>query len=111
MRGLRSTLALVIVLAGLGAYVYFVTWKKGDKDYQRLFIGEKNPTGIDIFAKRNDEKRVFVIPAYVESAFNVSTFDLRDKTVLKFDHDKVDGIELTAEGKTFELGKDGSDWK
>src|SRR3954470_24539209 len=27
MRGLRSTLALVLVLGGLGAYIYFVTWK------------------------------------------------------------------------------------
>src|SRR3954452_1029212 len=27
MRGLKSTLALVIVLAGLGAYIYFVTSK------------------------------------------------------------------------------------
>ena len=28
MRGLRSTIALALVLAGLGAYIYFVTWKK-----------------------------------------------------------------------------------
>ena len=28
MRGLRSTIALVVVLAGLGAYIYFVTWKQ-----------------------------------------------------------------------------------
>src|SRR5262245_51603473 len=27
MRGLRSTIALVVVLAGLGAYIYFVTSK------------------------------------------------------------------------------------
>jgi hypothetical protein len=28
MRGLRSTIALVVVLVGLGAYIYFVTWKQ-----------------------------------------------------------------------------------
>src|SRR6266487_6638435 len=28
MRGLRSTIALAVVLAGLGAYIYFVTWKQ-----------------------------------------------------------------------------------
>ena len=28
MRGLRSTIALIVVLAGLAAYVYFVTWQK-----------------------------------------------------------------------------------
>mgnify|MGYP003694589347 CR=1 FL=1 len=33
----------------------------GDKDYRKLFIGEKTPTGGDLFAKRNDEKKVFLI--------------------------------------------------
>src|ERR1700686_5279318 len=28
MRGLRSTIAFVVILAGLSAYIYFVTWKK-----------------------------------------------------------------------------------
>src|SRR5580692_10729479 len=28
MRGLGSTIALAVVLASLGAYIYFVTWKK-----------------------------------------------------------------------------------
>ena len=28
MRGLRSTIALLVVALGLGAYIYFVTWKK-----------------------------------------------------------------------------------
>src|SRR5512141_211964 len=30
MRGLKSTIALVVVLAGLGAYIYFVTSKMPD---------------------------------------------------------------------------------
>src|ERR1044072_7218184 len=168
MRGLRSTIALVVVLAGLGAYIYFVTWKTpegdaakktdkvfagiqadkieelritsaggdattlkkdngtwqgmqpgaakadetevsgitsalastdvvrvidenpsnlneyglsnprtevdfkaaGDKAYRKLLIGEKSPTGADMFAKRNDEKRVLLIPAFPETTFN-----------------------------------------
>ena len=208
MRGLRSTIALVVVLAGLFAYIYFVTWKQpaepasklekvfaglvadkvdelkitsdkgevttlkkdsggwqivspvtakadeteasgianalgqvevsrvidenptslkdyglekprlvvefkasGDKDYRRLQIGEKSPTGSDLFTKRNDDKRVFLIGSTQETTFNRSTFDLRDKTVLKFERDKVDGVEVHAGGKTVQLAKDGSDWK
>ena len=30
MRGLRSTIALIVVLGGLSAYIYFVTWKQTD---------------------------------------------------------------------------------
>jgi hypothetical protein len=51
----------------------------GDKDYRKLLIGEKSPTGSDLFAKRNDEKRVFLIPAFQETTFNKDTFALRDK--------------------------------
>jgi len=171
MRGLKSTIALIVVLAGLGAYIYFVTWKQADtastsnkekvfssveadkiedlkvtssagdatslkksggewqivqpiakadasevngitaalssieitrvvdenpsslndyglsnprveiefktggaKDYRKLLIGEKSPTGSDLFAKRNDEKKVFLIPAFQESTFDKKTF-------------------------------------
>src|SRR5439155_11193632 len=76
-----------------------------------LLIGEKSPTGADLFAERQGQKRVFLIPAYQESSFNRSTFDLRDKTVLKFERDKVDGIEVSAGGKPLQLAKEGGDWK
>ena len=213
MRGLKSTLALVVVLAGLGAYIYFVTWKQppggtggdtvkkqekvfaslesdkieelkvstasgesttlkkdsgawqmtqpiavkaddsevsgitsalssvemtrvvddnptnlndyglsnprmqldfkasGDKEYRKLLIGEKSPTGGDMFAMRNGEKKVFLIPAFQESTFNRSTFDLREKTVLKFERDKVDGIDIAASGgKETAFAKQGGNW-
>jgi hypothetical protein len=208
MKGLRSTIALIVVLGGLAAYIYFVTWKTpaepasklekvfsgiesdkieevkvtsdkgevstlkkengswqlvapvatkadegeasaianalgqaeivrvidenpadlkdyglatprfaidfkaaGDKDYRRLLIGEKSPTGSDLFAKRNDETKVFLIPASQESTLNRSTFDLRDKTLLKFERDKVDGISVDAGGKGVQLTKDATEWK
>jgi hypothetical protein len=209
MRGLRSTIALIVVLAGLGAYIYFVSWKTpqgdtgkkqervfaglesdkieeikvasaagdattlkkqgggwqvvqpiaakaedsevsgitsalssvemvrvidenptslndyglsnprievdfkatGDKDYRRLLVGEKSPTGADLFAKRNDEKKVFLIPAMQETTFNRTTFDLREKVLLKFDREKVDALDVTAGGKTLAIAKDGGDWK
>ena len=211
MRGLRSTILLVAVLAGLGAYIYFVTWKlpeggatdakklekvfagyeadkveeikvmsaagdattlrkeggvwqvtqpitaaasesevsgitsalgqmevgrvvdenptnlndyglsnpriqidfkaAGDKDYKKLLVGDKSPTGSDIFAKRNDDKQVFLIPSFQETSFNRTTFDLREKSVLKFDREKVDGIDVTSSGKTLTVAKDGGDWK
>jgi hypothetical protein len=83
----------------------------GDKDYRRLLIGAKSPTGVQIFAKRNDEKRVFLIPSFQETTFNRSTFDLRDKSLLAFERDKVDGLELVADGKTLQVSKAGPEWK
>jgi hypothetical protein len=210
MRGLKSTIALVLVLAGLGAYIYFVTWKQpeggdaaskqekvfagletdkvdevkvksekgdtttvkkengawqvtapvatkadesevtgitnslgqiaivrvvdenpadlkeyglatprieinfkagGDKDYRKLYVGDKAPTGGDLFAKRNDEKKVFLIPAFQEASFNKDTFQLRDKTIWKFERDKVDSVDLTTGGKTVAMARAGGEWK
>jgi Domain of unknown function (DUF4340) len=210
MRGLKSTIALIVVLAGLGAYIYFVTWKQdanadttnkqekvfvglepdkieeikvrsekgdttsvkkesgawqmtapvaakadesevsgittslgqiavarvidenpadlkeyglaeprieinfkasGDKDYRKLYIGEKSPTGADLFAKRNDEKKVFLIPAFQESSFNKGTFDLRDKTLWKFERDKVDSLDIATGGKSLAMTRATGDWK
>jgi len=228
MRGLRSTIALLAVLLGLGAYIYFVTWKRpeggaevakervfvsldadkideikvksetgdtttvkkakatwqvaepimakaddmqagtiatnlstleatrvvdanpadlkeygldspritiefkasGDKtygDYHLLFIGGKSPTGGDLFARRDADKRVVLVAGYTESIFNRSTFDLRDKAVLAFDREKVDRIAVSATGlgatatpatasttskpSSIELAKEGPDWK
>ena len=212
MRGLRSTIALVVVLAGLGAYVYFVTWKlpegggadasakkekvfagvdaakieevkvstaagdsttlkkdaagwqvaaplaakadeteassltsaltsadivrvvdenptdlnayglsnprievdfkaSGDKDYRKLLVGDKTPTGADMYARRNDEKKVFVIPAMHDTTLNRTTFDLRDKVLLKVDREKLDGIDVSAGSKNLVLAKEGGDWK
>jgi len=209
MRGLRSTIALAVVLAGLGAYIYFVTWKQpdtpdtgkklekiftvasdkieelkvssasgdtttakkegsawkitdpvsavadeseigaitnalatadlirvvdanpaslndyglsnpriviefkaaGDKDSKKLFVGEKTPTGSDLFARRNDEKKVFLISSYQESSLNKSTFDLRDKNILKVDRDKIDSLDLTTASQSLTIAKDGGEWK
>ncbi len=83
----------------------------GDKDYRKLLIGEKTPTGGGLFAMRGGDKRVISIPAFQESTFDKKTFDLRDKTVIKFDRDKVDKVDIVAGGKPVDFAKDGGDWK
>ena len=83
---------------------------KGKTDLQHLLIGEKAPAGGDLYAKKPDEKRVFMVSSYLDGTFNRTPFDLRDKTVLKFDHDKVDGVEIAHEGSTIQLAKSGSEW-
>ena len=82
----------------------------GDKEYRRLLVGSKTPTGSDLYAQRGGEKRVFVIPSYVESSFDRKPFDLRDKKILAFDRDKVDRLEIAQGDQKLELTKAGQDW-
>jgi Domain of unknown function (DUF4340) len=208
MRGLKSTLALFLVLVGLGTYIYFVTWKKTDsstlpkkdpvfagletpqideltvksqsgevttlkksadkwqifkpietpaaesdvaivtsaigqmeinrvvdekpadlKEYGldppkievefkanggktagKVFLGDKTPTGGNLYAKKADEPRVFLVADYLEASLSKTTFDLRDKGIVKVERDKVDSLELTTGGKSMQFARSGSDW-
>jgi Domain of unknown function (DUF4340) len=83
---------------------------QGDKAGHRLKLGGKTPTGGDLYAQRGTEARVFLVPAYLESSFDRKAFDLRDKSLLSFDRDKVDRIELAHGDVKIEVAKSGADW-
>jgi hypothetical protein len=76
-----------------------------------LKLGNKNATQGEIYALRNDEKRVFLVAAFQESSFNRKPFDLRDKKILKFDRDNADSLTLAKGARTIEMRREGSDWK
>lgn len=82
----------------------------GDTSGHKLLIGDKSPTGSDLFARRDDDKRVFLISTSGETVFNRSAFELRDKALLKIESDKVDGLEVVADGKTLQLTKAATGW-
>jgi uncharacterized protein DUF4340 len=207
MRGLKSTIALFVLLVGLGAYIYFVTWKRTDssslpskdkvfagvepaqleeltvtstggevtslkksadkwqivkpietaasesdvavvtsaigqmeinrvvdekpadlKGYGlepprlavefkasdgktgKVFIGDKTQTAGNLYAKKSDEPRVFLVSDYLEGSLNKTTFELRDKAIVKLERDKVDSLELNTGGRTMQFTKNGSEW-
>ena len=84
---------------------------KGQKDFQRLLIGDKTPTGGDLYAKRADEKRVILVGSFLDSTFNKTAFDLRDKTILKFDREKADHLEIVNTAGTMQFARNGTDWR
>ena len=83
----------------------------GEKEPKRILIGDKNPTGVGLYAKLPNEKRVFLVANALETSLNRSTFDLRDKTALKFDATKVDAVELVSKNQTVRVVKSGDEWK
>ena len=84
---------------------------EGGDGRQRLLIGDETPTGADRYAKLDAGDRVFLIPSYHRTTLNKTTFDLRDKTVLDFDRDALDGFEVVSGERTIEFAKDGGDWR
>jgi len=87
-----------------------VSFKSGGQE-QTLQIGTKTPTGSDLYAKVAGQPKVFLIASYLESTFNRSTFDLRDKTAIKVDAQQVDSLEVTTGGATKKFAKVNSAWQ
>ncbi len=97
---------------GLDAPRIEVEFKSGGgKPSGRLFLGAKTPTGGNMYARKDDEKRVLLVAQYQESTFNKSTFDLRDKAIVKFERDTIDGVDVSLEGSALEFAKAGTDWR
>ena len=122
--GITSNLASVTVQrvvdenpANLGDYglrepVVEVSFKtKGAAAFKSLQLGTKTPTGSDMYAKTADDKKVFLVSSYLESSFNRTPFDLRDKRIVTFDRDKVDRIEVRHDGSLLTLAKANGEWK
>jgi|CXWL01.1.fsa_nt_gi hypothetical protein len=83
---------------------------KGQTEFTRLLIGEKTPTGGDIYVKRPDEPRVFLVSSFLDETFKRTAFDLRDKTLLKFDRDAVTGLDITNASGTMQFARKGANW-
>ncbi|HKY21008.1 MAG TPA: DUF4340 domain-containing protein [Vicinamibacterales bacterium] len=84
---------------------------EGDKEPKRLLIGDKNPSGMGLYAKLPNGNRVFLVSNSLDATINKSTFDLRDKTALTLQQDKVTSIEIASRTGTIRLEKTGGDWK
>lgn len=88
-----------------------VAFGAGDDAETRLQLGSRTPTGGDMYARTAGQDRVFLVQAYLDSTFDKKTFDLRDKSVLKFTRSDVDSLALERGGRSVRLEKRGADWR
>jgi hypothetical protein len=122
--GITSSLASVAMQrvvdenpANLGDYglkepVVEVSFRtKGSTEFKTLQLGTKSPTGSDMYAKTADSPRVFLVYGYLESSFNRTPFDLRDKKILTFDRDKADRIEIRRGDSLLAFSKANGEWR
>jgi hypothetical protein len=81
-----------------------------DKAFRHVLVGDKTATGGDLYAKVGNDPKVFLIAGFIEGNFNKTPFDLRDKTALKFDRDKVDRFRVTAGTEDVQLALASGEW-
>ena len=97
---------------GLDPVRYSVAFKvNGDATTHTLNVGNKTPTGSDVYARVDGQNRLFLTLAMHDETLNRTTFDLRDKRVLAFSRDGVDSVSLAGKGApALTLAKAGGDW-
>ncbi len=83
----------------------------GGKSTGRLLVGEKTATSGDLYARLPGDKKVFLIAGSYDATFNRGTFDLRQKTVLAFERDKVDQVEVQSGTTTVAVARAAGEWK
>lgn len=82
---------------------------KGDRPSPNLLIGDKNPSGFSVYAKREDGSSVFLVADSLRTRLSRTPTDLRDKTLLVLEPDKVSTLKLSGKGQSISLRSAGGD--
>ena len=82
---------------------------KGDKPPLVLLLGDKNPSGFSVYAKRGDQPAVLLVADTVRIRLDRKAADFRDKTVLALDPDKVKQVEFVGKGRSVTMSNAGAD--
>ena len=89
-----------------------VDFTTGDGATHHVQLGGTTPTNSGIYARIDDATRVVLVPAFVETTFDKTSFDLRDRRVLDIARDTVDRLTLTPRsGPAIDMRRDGVNWR
>jgi hypothetical protein len=85
-------------------------WYKNRTQPVKILIGMENPLDNALFAKKEDDKRIVLIPSYLKSLLEKKTFDFRQKDIFTFETADVNRIKLRAKDISWEAQKKEEEW-
>ncbi len=85
---------------------------KGGKALPALLLGDLNPNGRSVYAKRPDQPAVFLATVIVRLRADRKPDDFRDKTLLALEPNEVTQVELAGKGQSISLSHaEGKGWE
>jgi Domain of unknown function (DUF4340) len=85
---------------------------KGKTEPLRLALGSKSPTGVWVYARKDDSSGVAVVSETLVRDATKPVSDFRDRTVLAFDRKDVTGIEIVTRDDTIHAAaEEGGKWR
>ena len=78
---------------------------------RQLMLGDDTPAGGDVYAGVTGDPRVFTVSSYTKTSLAKSLNDLRDKSLLTLNPDKVSRVELVKKGQDLEFDRTKDGWQ
>ncbi|GIW41194.1 MAG: hypothetical protein KatS3mg076_1771 [Candidatus Binatia bacterium] len=69
--------------------------RTGEKELPVLKVGKKTPVGYSVYLQKGDDPAVLLSSGSLEGALDKKVEDLRDRTVVRFEEDKVRRVALS----------------
>jgi Domain of unknown function (DUF4340) len=77
----------------------------------QLLLGDDTPAGSDAYAALAADPRVFTVASYNKSSLSKNLNDLRDKSLITLNADKVSRVELLKKGQDIEFDRTKDGWQ
>jgi len=78
---------------------------------QQLLLGDDTPAGGNVYAALAADPKVFTVSNYNKSSLNKSLNDLRDKSLITLNADKVSRVELLEKSQDIEFDRTKDGWQ
>jgi hypothetical protein len=82
-----------------------------DVGTRQLMLGDDTPAGGDVYVAVAGDPRVFTGSSYTKTSLGKSLNDLRDKSLLTLNPDKVSRVELLKKGQDLEFDRTKDGWQ
>jgi hypothetical protein len=77
----------------------------------QLLLGDDTPAGSDVYAALAVDPKVFTVASYNKSSLNKNLTDLRDKSLITLNADKISRVELLKKGEDIEFERTKDGWQ
>jgi hypothetical protein len=82
-----------------------------DVGTRQLMLGDDTPAGGEVYVAVVGDPRVFTVSSYTKTSLAKSLNDLRDKSLLTLNPDKVSRVELLKKGQNLEFDRTKDGWQ
>lgn len=96
---------------GLDKPLVTITVKLKDKEFPAILVGKNTPIGASTYVERADDKKVVLTNSAFRSGMDKKVKDLRDKTIVTFNDDDVQKVQLHGADKDIELTRKDGNWR